>query len=407
MAETIVAETPVFGAELEAKTALPLDALTPGLCADCDVFNGDTLLLSKGSLITDRILESLRLQGIGSIAVASGSELARQHRLRVGESVGEDLLSHILSAPEETYSQHGIELALPKELLENTTDQIETAFLGLETGQPLSVVLLRQTVRSLVELVCQRPGRAIKLLDLDRFDRYTYRHSLNVALLFMAVGQNWANSPEELSEQVLGALLHDVGKMRVGRGIINKPGILTERETFRMRKHCEWGQQILAKDTLSPQAREMVISHHERLDGRGYPHGRKAGELMFTTRMASICDVYDALTTNRCYKAKMNFSEAIDLIVQSSGTQFDPEMLHLFITTVGRHPIGSFVQLSTGEVAVVVRLNPTSIARPIVSRVLNKDGEPTGKREELDLSTMRGVRISRVLSPYELTRWAG
>jgi putative nucleotidyltransferase with HDIG domain len=310
----------------------------------------------------------------------------------------------MLLAPESTYEQHGVELVIPPQFLEETTNQIEDAFCGLESGQPLDVAPLRQTVRHMLDLVGQRPRGAIKLLDLDRFDRYTYRHSINVSLLYLLNAQTWATDEEELSEQVLGALLHDVGKVRVGSEIVNKPARLTDEEMSRMRQHPLWGLELLAGEEISPAAREIIVGHHERIDGRGYPHGRPGHELSAAARMSAICDVYDALTTSRSYKAKMNFSEAIDLIIQSAGSHFDSELAHLFITKVGRHPIGSFVKLSSGEVAVVVRLNPRSLARPIVSRALAKDGSLLAEREEFDLSQHPQIRIQHVISPAELTR---
>jgi len=366
---------------------------------DRDIIVDHNVLVAAGVTITPKMIESFRRRGIDEIEVSRDSELADA----LVEREPEDPVTTLLSRTGEIYAQHNLELAIPPEVLEDATDQVEGFFTELEMGQEVDMDVARGVVNNLVSIFSSRANLAVKLLDLDSFDRYTYRHSINVGLLMMLVMQDWVENQEELEDLVFGAVLHDMGKAKVGADVINKPGKLTDEEWDLMRKHPIWSAEMLSEAEASPNAIGIARSHHERLDGTGYPNGLDAAELNCFSRLSAICDVYDALTTKRSYKAKMDFAKAIDIILQGCGTHFDPEVAHEFIRRVGRYPVGTFIKLSSGEIAVVLRTNERAINRPVVSRVVAADGRQIETGEELNLAIRPDLYITQVVAGVQPT----
>ncbi|MBN2081683.1 HD-GYP domain-containing protein [bacterium] len=376
-----------------------IDQLHPGWLVDRDIMVDHNVLVTAGVTITPKMIESFRRRGIEELEVARDSELAEALRAKDAE----DPVTTLLARTGEIYAQHNLELAIPPEVLEDATDQVEGFFTELEMGQEIDMDVARGVVNNLVGIFSSRANLAVKLLDLDSFDRYTYRHSINVGLLMMLVMQDWVDSQQELEDLVFGAVLHDMGKAKVGADIINKPGKLTDAEWELMRMHPIWSAEMLTEAEASPNAIGIALNHHERLDGKGYPEGLGADELNRFARLSAICDVYDALTTKRSYKAKMDFAKAIDIILQGCGAHFDPEVAHEFIRRVGRYPVGTFIKLSTGEIAVVLRTNERAINRPVVSRVVAADGRQIETGEELNLAIRPDLYITQVVAGVQPT----
>ena len=366
---------------------------------DSDIWSGTSRLLSAGVEVTPRIIQRLKDRGIQHIQVNASSELVQSS----AQMTDDDPLASLLKSSGEIYQKHGLETAIPPEIMEGATEQVEGFFEEIEKGGELDPESARSMIHTLVELFTARSNLAVKLLDLDRVDHYTYRHSLNVGMLFMAIASDWVDSQEELEDLVFGAVLHDLGKARVGSAIINKPAKLDESELAIMRKHTIWSAEMLAEAEASSNAISIARSHHERLDGRGYPDGLTAPELTRWAKLATICDVYDALTTKRSYKFKMDFAKAIDIIIQDCGKAFDATIAHNFISRIGRYPVGSFVWLSNGEAAVVIEINEHAVSRPVVSRVLNSDHTPCENPERLDLSQNLHLHITGLAGDIHAT----
>jgi putative nucleotidyltransferase with HDIG domain len=373
------------------RITVPLSALQPGWVVDRDIYFGSVPLLAAGVSITTEILSNLRRRNIGVVEVRRDSALAF-----AAQPLHSDKLTALLSRARDLHEIHGVRQAIPEPELEQATDQIASFFEEIEKGQAVDLTEMRETVASLVDQFLTRTDLAVKLLDLDRFDRYTYRHSINVGLLFMVVARDWGTY-DELIEAVFGAILHDMGKAKVGSAIINKEGPLDDAEWVVMKRHPVWSAEMLVEAGALPSAISVVRWHHERLDGTGYPDGLSAGQIDRHARLAAICDVYDALTTRRSYKQKMDFARAIGIIIRGCGKHFDTDVAHQFIRRIGRYPVGTFVRLSSGEVAVVLRVNEHAISRPVVSRVTDAAGNERTLGEVLDLSQDSEHHIVEIL----------
>ena len=205
------------------------------------------------------------------------------------------------------------------------------------------------------------------LYDIKTYDNYTYIHSLDTCIMTTFMGLSTGLNDSELKDVGIGAILHDIGKTRISNKIINKQGPLTDEEFNEIKKHPIYGSEILKKDfTMSDTVIKIVEQHHERIDGRGYPYGLKRNEISTYAKIVCICDVYDAISNDRCYRKKFTPNDAYELILSGSGTIFDEELVKLFKNTFAIYPLGSRIKLSNGEEGYVIRQNKGFPDRPVI-----------------------------------------
>ncbi len=212
------------------------------------------------------------------------------------------------------------------------------------------------TVEDLLEKVLLQPGASLLLSTLKTHDEYTFYHSINTSLLALTVGQAIGIEHDQLVELGVGALLHDLGKIRVPVEIIQYPGRLDDAMWTEIKRHPHEGAQaILAGSGRGQEIAALVaLEHHARYDLGGYPTVARRERLHLYSRITAICDVYDALTTRRAYKRALPPAAALKIIMNGSGSQLDPDLVQIFLSILGIFPAGSLLRLDTGEVAVVV-----------------------------------------------------
>ncbi|RNB85011.1 HD-GYP domain-containing protein [Brevibacillus fluminis] len=225
------------------------------------------------------------------------------------------------------------------------------------------------------------------------FDHYVFTHSFQVTLYAITVALRKGFNQKELMEIGLGAILHDIGKMMVPYEILSKPGRLTEEEYFLMKKHAEYGFEILRRqDNLSLLTAHCAFQHHERFDGSGYPRNLTDLEIHPYAKIIAICDVYDALTSNRAYRNAMLPHEAIEVLYAGVGTNFSKELVEDFKSTVALYPLGISVVLTTGETGVVINNRAELSSRPLLRIYKGPDGQDIDPYE-LDLAKNLHIMI--------------
>lgn len=261
------------------------------------------------------------------------------------------------------YGKHSVTLAAIKDVLKS-----------VRRGEGIDVTNVRRCVNACVASIVENPNAMLWLSKLRHRDEYTAEHCLNVGILAIAVGRHLGLERSALETLGLCGMLHDVGKMQVDNSILNKACRLTADEFDLIKTHCLKGKAILERERgVPPEAVEAAWGHHERMDGDGYPHNVKAASLNLCTRIISIVDTYDAITTNRCYDNSRPATEAIRILFSGRDTQFDGWLVEEFIACLGIYPTGSLVELHSGEGAVVIDSNKTSRLHPKVSIVLDEN----------------------------------
>ncbi|KAJ50883.1 putative nucleotidyltransferase with HDIG domain [Clostridium tetanomorphum] len=232
---------------------------------------------------------------------------------------------------------------------------------GKELRQSLGVV------EELVEYIIDLGDVNKSLYDIKTYDNYTYMHSLDTCIMTSFLGLSSGFKENELKELGVGAVLHDVGKTKVPNKILNKKGKLTEEEFNEIKKHTLYGGEILRKNIAIPNSViDIVEQHHERIDGRGYPFGLEKNHISKFAKVVCICDVYDAVSNDRCYRKKFSPNDAYELILAGSGTSFDKELIKNFKDTFAIYPLGCCVRLSNGEEGYVIKQNEGFPDRPTI-----------------------------------------
>src|SRR5690606_661491 len=216
-------------------------------------------------------------------------------------------------------------------------------------GRAVDTRAARRVVTEMADCITADPDTALWLTQLRDIHEYTAQHSINVCVLALTFAAQLKFSRERMQLVGLGALFHDIGKMRVPPHILDKPGPLTAEEFEIMRRHPEDGYNILKATGQVPEAvLQIVRSHHERISGGGYPDGLRGEQIPDAVLLVAICDVYDALTSNRAYHHGISPDQGLHAMYQLSAENFGRERVQEFIRCIGIYPVGSVVELATG-----------------------------------------------------------
>ena len=258
------------------------------------------------------------------------------------------------------------ELAQAARLCRQARGAVQQLFGDVRMGKALSAQSMQPLVEELTESVFRNPGALVSLARLKTRDDYTYMHSVAVCALMIALGRELGMDPQACREAGLAGLLHDVGKALVPLDVLNKPGKLTDAEFGVMRSHPERGHALLTEGGSAGAAvLDVCLHHHERVDGTGYPHRLVGDAVSPLARMGAICDVYDAVSSARVYKAAWDPAESLSRMASWEG-HFDKAMFASFVRSLGIYPTGSLVRLRSGRLAVVVQQHPKDLTLPTV-----------------------------------------
>ncbi|WP_394200925.1 HD-GYP domain-containing protein [Marinagarivorans algicola] len=263
-------------------------------------------------------------------------------------------------------------------------------------GGAINTEAAKETVNECVQSVIRHPDALMWMTRLRNESEYTAEHCLNVCILAIAFGRHLGLSEEKLQQLGLCGLLHDVGKMRVPPQVLNKPARLTLKEMRMMMAHTIHGRNLLlAAGNVYTGAIDVAYSHHERIDGTGYPRKLPGENISLFSRIISIVDAYDAMTADRCYQKARTTTEALKIIYEGRGTQFDDHLALAFLETVGLYPPGSIVELISGVVGVVIETNQQYKHLPVVSVLLDADKKPLDKALTYSLSLIETDGLSK------------
>ncbi len=275
-------------------------------------------------------------------------------------------------------------------------------------GNSIDTDQARDLVTRLADEVIRNPDALAWLTYLKSRDEYTATHCMNVCILCLTFGRCLGLGDTALNQLGLGALLHDLGKMQIADEVLNKPGRLTEDEFAIIKEHPGLGFTMLRDDkNLNEASLHIVLHHHERLDGHGYPGGLGEKEIPMLTRISSIVDVYDAITSDRCYHDGIAPAQALENLFKWASGNFDVSLLESFIKCIGIYPIGSVVRLNSGEVGIIVASDECNRLKPIILVVKSAEGKPCEQRRLINMASTfweendTCLSIEQVLEPKD------
>lgn len=253
---------------------------------------------------------------------------------------------------------------------------------------------LTATINEMIDQLTQNPLTMVNLTDIRTEDEYLYHHSVNVCVLALITGIRLGFDRRRLYTLGLGALMHDIGKIKIPDNILYKPGKLNREEFEIIKRHPVYGRDLLAYD---PDAAAIAYSHHERYDGGGYPLGLKGTDLSPEAQIVGIADIFDALTADRIYRPAQPVHEAYEMLAAAGNYRFEFDLLQAFLANVAAYPTGTIIELNTGEVGVVIDTSPGYPTFPNIKVLTDPEKKPLNQTYSLPtLTTNR--RVSRVLT---------
>lgn len=344
---------------------VPVTMVMPDMVLAKDIWGRDGMLLAKGTENLQNYTKKLILNGIAAIYV-------------------EDGLTEDIESEETVRENTRIKCS---EILDKTID--EANITGAVNLDNLDVV-----VNTLIKEMFDNPNVLLSLSDISTSSNVTLQHSIDAAIysLFISKLRNYNEMQTEI--MCKGALLHDIGKIALDQKILYKNGFLNLEERKHIECHTTWGYRILEEDGwMESPAREIALLHHERLDGSGYPYGLRDRDIPAMSKIVAIADVYDALTSERCYKPAMSNDKAIEILEEDARQgKLDCELVDSFVSKLAVYPNGIVVLLSNGEPAIVKCQNSDDTRRPIV-RIINFKDKTAFAKRDCDLTEEKNLKI--------------
>lgn len=297
--------------------------------------------------------------------------------------------------------KYSMDIEINQPIRENTRRKgkkvINEAFDRIKKGSTdIKVEQLNTVIEDIISDVTNEKNIIDNLASLKNISDYTFEHSVNVCVLSIVFGKRLKYNFDDLRKLGMGCILHDIGKMLIPEEILNKPSSLNDYEYQVMKNHPELGFKHLQKlNVLSPLSRSVVYAHHEKVDGSGYPRGLKSNEIHDFAKIASIADVFDAVTSDRVYRKRWPTHKAVDYIISNTDNFFDHKIVKQIITKIASYPNGIEVILSTGERGIVKEQNINFPTRPVIRIFKDSSGKEVDNK--LNLLNKTNITIEKVI----------
>nr|WP_295774233.1 HD-GYP domain-containing protein [Rhodoferax sp.] len=298
----------------------------------------------------------------------------------------------------------GAELERAAKICFQSKQAVISMFQEARMGKSVDIGGAQQLVEDISDSVARNPGALISLARLKTADDYTYMHSVAVCAMMVGLAKQLGLDEVQTRSAGMAGLMHDIGKALMPMDVLNKPGKLTASEFNVIKTHPSEGHRLLLGGlNVDPLILDVCLHHHEKTDGSGYPEGLKADQISLFAKMGAVCDVYDAITSNRPYKSGWDPAESLRKMAEWANGHFDGKVFQAFVKSLGIYPIGSLVKLTSGRLGVVVEQTGKSLTTPSVKIFFSTKSNLRIPSEVIDLS-LPGV-TEKIVSREDPAKW--
>ncbi|SEK96714.1 metal dependent phosphohydrolase [Colwellia chukchiensis] len=354
------------------------------IAEQCGTYN----LTRAGHIKSHEMIKDLQAKGVESVLIDTSKSI-------------HDALTVELAEQDAAAAPLTLEVNKAQKLFNQSKQLQQQLFFDLQQGRTMNIGPLIDATQQTINAIFKNPDALICVINIRNKNQYLLEHSVSVAILMSVFAQFLKIEKNTIQQLAIGALLHDVGKIKIPDGILNKAGKLTRQEYLHIQEHVKFTIEIIkSTPNISPLSLEVAALHHERLDGSGYPLKLKQSEISNYGLMIAICDTFDALTADRCYKDGYTHIKAFSILRKLAHEgKLMPRMVDLFIKCLGVYPVGSLVELNSRHLAIVESRNQDDPINPKVRCFYNLDSRRYIMAKDINLAKesdfiIRGVKAS-------------
>ena len=348
-----------------------IGGIIPGSIIARDVFDSEgILLIKKGSIFREHYISRFVDAGVQEIYIEEDGRLSSDSVNEIRKSLN---IQDVIHDKTRTHAQ----------------GQIKKTMLKFKSVSNSDIQKISQIVEEMIEQLLEKKDFVFALSQLRSVDDYTYQHSVNVGVLALVIGVDLNLNRDDLLTLGTGAMLHDIGKIMISEDILKKPARLTLEEFTEVKRHTEFGYDILKQTNISEEAALIALHHHEKYDGTGYNRGIMGTQIPLFARIVAVADVYDAMSNDRVYQKRSNPDKVFREITHLGNKHFDNEIMETFAKHINLYPNGSGIVLNSGHKGIVLEQNRLYPESPVVRIFIPKEQKAKLKYLDLDLSDSR------------------
>lgn len=345
-----------------------IGGVIPGSIIAQDVFGSDgVLLIKKGSMFREQYIPRFIDAGVQEIFIEENGSMTPETIVTIRKSLN---IQDVIHDKTRTHAQN----------------QIKKTMMKFKSVSSVDIQKISQIVEDMIEQLLDKKDFVFALSQLRSVDDYTYQHSVNVGVLALIIGIDLSLDKEQLKQLGMGAILHDIGKIMIPEEIIKKPAKLTSEEFQVVKRHTEYGYDILVQTDIPEEAALIALHHHEKFDGTGYSRGLSNTKIPLFARIVAVADVYDAMSNDRVYQRRSAPDKVFREITHLGDKHFDTHIMETFAKHINIYPTGTGIILNSGHRGIVLYQNKLYPESPIVRVFLKKEQDIKRLYFDLDLS---------------------
>ncbi|WP_295157669.1 HD domain-containing phosphohydrolase [uncultured Brachyspira sp.] len=377
------------------KITIPLNEVKEGMKAASNIYNSDEKrIVDIGTIITKDIIETLKRNSITTVSVMDLLDLRKENNINTfGDGRKAVLRGVIEENGKKILKIDSEEVYKNKEItIEKTKSLYETA----RSGGSIDFDSMKKEVNNMLSSIVENKDAHSYLSMLKRKDETMYKHAVDVATLSAITAGELNLTKVDMANIMLGALVHDIGKVLIQESLLTKSNLTKEEENI-LKKHPTQGYKLVKRDNLDDNIADIVLEHHEKYDGTGYPFQKDNKDISLYSKIVSICNTFNNLITKGEHGIPSPPDKAVKIIISLAKKDFDSDVVKAFQKAVGFYPNNTRVKLSNGSIARVIEQNPNLPLRPVLSVVKHLDGTVSDELEIIDLSSSHDIFIKEIM----------